>query len=214
MYTNFNLNGFISAHVTGRKESLLAEDFKNNDAKLHEQIDGKSVLVIGGAGTIGSNYIKALLHFKPKRLYVIDINENGLTERHARSLLRLEDIDDRKAALQTIVERHLNVAQTDEYIEVYVQSLQAQDPPAESSDKTPEARDREKIRALYVFKDVRLFLNTVNRAVDLVRKSGINANVDKEESETEIVLTIKIPRRSQTTAAAVASPVRSTVNPA
>ena len=80
MYTNFNLNGFISAHITGRKESLLTGDFKNNDAKLHEQIDGKSVLVIGGAGTIGSNYIKALLRFCPKRLYVVDINENGLTE--------------------------------------------------------------------------------------------------------------------------------------
>jgi len=80
MYTNFDLDGFISAHVTGRKESLLTDDFKNNDAKLHEQIDGKSVLVIGGAGTIGSNYIKALLRFSPKRLYVVDVNENGLTE--------------------------------------------------------------------------------------------------------------------------------------
>ena len=80
MYSNFDLDGFISAHVTGRKESLLTEDFKNNDAKLHEKIDGKSVLVIGGAGTIGSNYIKALLRFKPKCLYVVDINENGLTE--------------------------------------------------------------------------------------------------------------------------------------
>lgn len=80
MYTNFNIDRFISTHITKRKESLLTEDFKNNDAKLHEQIDDKSVLVIGGAGTIGSNYIKALLRFKPKRLYVIDINENGLTE--------------------------------------------------------------------------------------------------------------------------------------
>jgi FlaA1/EpsC-like NDP-sugar epimerase len=80
MYTNFNLSAFISSRVTGRKESLLAEDFKINDAKLHERIDGKSALVIGGAGTIGSNYIKALLRFNPKRLYVADTNENGLTE--------------------------------------------------------------------------------------------------------------------------------------
>ena len=80
MYTNFNLEDFISTRVTGRTESLLAEDFKNNDAKLHEQIDGKSVLVIGGAGTIGSNYVKALLRYAPRRLYVADTNENGLTE--------------------------------------------------------------------------------------------------------------------------------------
>ena len=80
MYTTFNLDRFISTHITGRAESLLTEDFKNNDAKLHREIDGKSVLVIGGAGTIGSNYIKALLRFNPLKLFVVDTNENGLTE--------------------------------------------------------------------------------------------------------------------------------------
>ena len=80
MYSNFNLNDFISTHVTERKESLLTEDFKNNDEKLHQKINGKSVLVIGGAGTIGSNYIKSVIKFNPKRLYVVDTNENGLTE--------------------------------------------------------------------------------------------------------------------------------------
>ncbi|MDR1055993.1 MAG: polysaccharide biosynthesis protein [Prevotellaceae bacterium] len=80
MYTHFNLERFISQHVTGRAESLLTKDFKNYDAQLHEQIDDKSALIIGGAGTIGSYYSKALLRFKPKRLFVIDINENGLTE--------------------------------------------------------------------------------------------------------------------------------------
>jgi FlaA1/EpsC-like NDP-sugar epimerase len=80
MYTHFNIDKFISQHVTGRDTSLLTEDFQKNNTKLHAQIDEKSVLVIGGAGTIGSNYIKALLRFRPKRLYVIDINENGLTE--------------------------------------------------------------------------------------------------------------------------------------
>ncbi|MDR1898136.1 MAG: polysaccharide biosynthesis protein [Prevotellaceae bacterium] len=80
MFTHFNLEQFISAHITHRKSNLLDDDFSNNDAELHKQIDGKSALVIGGAGTIGSYYIKALLRFKPERLYVIDTNENGLTE--------------------------------------------------------------------------------------------------------------------------------------
>ena len=40
----------------------------------------KDALIIGGAGTIGSNYIKELLKFKPKNIVVVDINENGLTE--------------------------------------------------------------------------------------------------------------------------------------
>lgn len=77
---SFKLDVFIKEFVTGRSESLFLTDLKNNEIRLREQIDHKSVLVIGGAGTIGSAFIKALLKFNPSRLYVVDINENGLTE--------------------------------------------------------------------------------------------------------------------------------------
>ena len=80
MLTKFNLEDFIAQHVTGRSESLLTRDLANNHDLLEERIDGKSALVIGGAGTIGSSFIRALLHFRPRRLYVVDTNENGLTE--------------------------------------------------------------------------------------------------------------------------------------
>src|SRR5688500_18084770 len=76
----FNLEKFISEQITGRKESLLAKDLQQFDDELTAGIKGKSVLVIGGAGTIGSSYIKALLRYHPGRLVVVDINENGLTE--------------------------------------------------------------------------------------------------------------------------------------
>lgn len=71
---------FIKKHVTKRPESLFLQDIENNKELLSRKIKGKSVLVIGGAGTIGSSYIKAILKFEPGRLYVVDINENGLTE--------------------------------------------------------------------------------------------------------------------------------------
>ena len=77
---HLDIEKFIAAHITGRPQSLLTEDLRHHQAELAQQIDNKEVLVIGGAGTIGSSFIKALLHFQPKRLYVIDINENGLTE--------------------------------------------------------------------------------------------------------------------------------------
>ena len=77
---SFDLNQFISKEITGRPQSLFSVDLKNNHEILKQRIDNKSVLVIGGAGTIGSSFIKAILHFSPSRLYVIDINENGLTE--------------------------------------------------------------------------------------------------------------------------------------
>ncbi|CAN5607579.1 UDP-N-acetylglucosamine 4,6-dehydratase [soil metagenome] len=77
---DFDLDGFIARHVIGRDESLFAEDLRTHDAELRAGIRGKSVLVIGGAGTIGSSYIKALLRYEPARLFVVDLNENGLTE--------------------------------------------------------------------------------------------------------------------------------------
>src|SRR5690554_3967185 len=71
---------FIKTHITKRPTSLFEKDIEANKEVLSKKIAGKSVLVIGGAGTIGSSYIKAILKFKPGKLYVVDINENGLTE--------------------------------------------------------------------------------------------------------------------------------------
>jgi FlaA1/EpsC-like NDP-sugar epimerase len=80
MQTNFNLDNFISTYITKRPQSLLTEDFIKYNAELNKRINGKKVLVIGGAGTIGSSYIKAILKFQIAKLVVADINENGLTE--------------------------------------------------------------------------------------------------------------------------------------
>lgn len=66
--------------MTRREQSLFASDLSNNAQQLSKAIQAKSVLVIGGAGTIGSSYIFALLPFNPKSLTVVDIDENGLTE--------------------------------------------------------------------------------------------------------------------------------------
>jgi FlaA1/EpsC-like NDP-sugar epimerase len=76
----FNLTKFVHTHITGRTTSMFAADIAQNHALLSQEIQGKSVLVIGGAGSIGSSYIKALLPFEPSRVVVIDTNENGLTE--------------------------------------------------------------------------------------------------------------------------------------
>ena len=80
MNFDFDLNDFIRCHVTRRSQSLLAEDFARHHTALSENINGKRVLVIGGAGSIGSHYIKALLRYDVAALCVVDTNENGLTE--------------------------------------------------------------------------------------------------------------------------------------
>jgi dTDP-4-dehydrorhamnose reductase len=76
----FDLDRFIRERVTRRERSLLADDFARHDAALRARIGGRRALVIGGAGSIGSHYIKALLRFNVAKLCVVDTSENGLTE--------------------------------------------------------------------------------------------------------------------------------------
>lgn len=75
-----NIDLFVSKYVIKRKESMFLHDLEKNKDILKEKIEGKTVLVIGGAGSIGSEFIKALLLYLPSALVVVDINENALTE--------------------------------------------------------------------------------------------------------------------------------------
>lgn len=78
---DFDIERFVRKFMTKRPESLLKADFERFSEEMHARIDGKRMLVVGGAGTIGSNYVKAALrHFRPAAMYVVDIDENQLTE--------------------------------------------------------------------------------------------------------------------------------------
>ena len=76
----FNLSKFIGQYVTHREKSMFAQDIEANKEKLSDEIKGKKVCVIGGAGSIGSSFIKAVLRFEPQSVVVVDLNENGLAE--------------------------------------------------------------------------------------------------------------------------------------
>ena len=76
----FNLDKFISDSVTFRPVSMFRADIEANKETLTREIKGKKVCVIGGAGSIGSSFIKAVLRFEPKSVVVVDLNENGLAE--------------------------------------------------------------------------------------------------------------------------------------
>lgn len=76
----FNIDLFINQYVTKRPVSMFLKDIDNNKNILRGKIEGKTILVIGGAGSIGSSFIKAVLPFKPSALVVVDTNENALAE--------------------------------------------------------------------------------------------------------------------------------------
>lgn len=75
-----NISKFISDNVTFRQKSMFLADIENNSEIIRNEVEGKSLCVIGGAGSIGSSFIRAILPFKPSKLVVIDLNENGLAE--------------------------------------------------------------------------------------------------------------------------------------
>lgn len=87
----FNLDMFISKNVIKRNKSMFLNDILENEKTLCKKITGKTMLVIGGAGSIGSSFIKAVLPFKPSMLVVVDINENALAEL-TRDLRSTKDI--------------------------------------------------------------------------------------------------------------------------
>ena len=75
-----NISKFIDENITCRQTSIFLNDIKKHTDELIEIVHGKTILVIGGAGSIGSSFIHTILPYKPSKLIVVDISENGLTE--------------------------------------------------------------------------------------------------------------------------------------
>ena len=109
------------------------------------------------------------------------LRQNNLSERHARALLRLEDEELRLSALGEIAERHYNVAQTEAYIDSLLRAAAATPPPKQPT---------------YIIKDVRIFLNGIRRQLGIMQRAGVNAAMEREDTEDEIRMTIRIPRQS------------------
>ena len=104
----------------------------------------------------------------------------GLSERHARALIRIENETVRREVLSRIITENLNVKQSERLVGIYLNS-------------TPKP-SRVKGNSKAVIKDIRIFLNTINRAIDTMRLSGINAQSNKTDTEDFIEYTIRIPK--------------------
>lgn len=170
----------------------LVENLQRRDLDFIEEAEGLARLMrlygmsqeqaamrVGKSQSAVANKLRLLRH-PPQVLAAI--RQYGLSERHARALLRLPDEKTRMEVIGTIVEKELNVARTEQYIDRLL---------AETS--RPEPR-----RGLgrFVLRDVRLFLNSVEHDLDLIKNAGIEAAKTQEETDTEIVLTIRIPKKA------------------
>ena len=170
----------------------LVENLQRKDLDFLEEAQGLSRLIqmfglsqeeaarrIGKSQSAVANKLRLL---KLPADVLESLRANGLTERHGRALLRLDDANSQRQALSYIVDNMLTVSATDAYIEALLS-------PAE---EFPVEKHRQK-RSL-ILKDVRIFLNSLSHSVNLMKQGGIDAGIRKEETEDSLILTISIPK--------------------
>ncbi len=110
----------------------------------------------------------------------------SLSERHARALLRIDDEGLRREALSRIISENMNVAQSEAFITDILMRR-----------ASTHLVERKKPEKKIVVKDVRIFVNTITKAVDTMRLSGINATSCKNETDEYIEYTVKIPKAAE-----------------
>ncbi|MBQ7693053.1 MAG: ParB/RepB/Spo0J family partition protein [Oscillospiraceae bacterium] len=183
----------ILLDVNMEDASLIAliENLQRRDLDFIEEAAGLSRLIrmfglsqeeaarrIGKSQSAVANKLR-LLKLPPDVLE--KLRGYGLTERHGRALLRLEGAEAQRMALEYIAANALTVAAAEEYIEGLLKA------PEENPEQAAPHRT-------LVLKDVRVFLNSLNRSLDLMKQGGIDAAVRREETDSSLILTISIPK--------------------
>lgn len=183
-------------NADGEDSSVIAlvENLQRRDLDFFEEANGFKRLIeqfgltqeeaarkVGKTQSAVANKLR-LLRLSQQNMELIRCN--NLTERHARALLRLNDEADRIDVTNYIIEHELNVSRTEEYIDEFLKAKENPQPVVE-----PESGKH----VVRLFKDVRFFLNTLNRAVGVMVDAGIGATVKQQESDDGLTLTICIP---------------------
>lgn len=183
-------------NADGEDSSVIAlvENLQRRDLDFFEEVNGFKRLIeqfgltqeeaarkVGKTQSAVANKLR-LLRLSQQNMELIRCN--NLTERHARALLRLNDEADRINVTNYIIEHELNVSRTEEYIDEFLKAKENPQPVVEAESGK---------RVVRLFKDVRFFLNTLNRAVGVMVDAGIGATVKQQESDDGLTLTICIP---------------------
>lgn len=165
----------------------VLENLQRQDLDYFEEAEALATLIsdyhisqdelakkLGKAQSTLSNKLR-LLRLSDEMRY--KITRAGLSERHARALLTIDDEVQRARALAIIIDRHLNVSESETLIEQM-----------QRKNETP------KKQMLRGFKDIRIFINTLNNAVDTIRRAGIDADSVKTETDEYVEYIVRIPK--------------------
>lgn len=147
---------------------MLIEEFSFTQEQVAQQIGKRQSTV--------ANKLRLLkLTDEEKSLFI----ENSLSERHARALLKIDNAKTRKKVLTKVVENGLNVGQTEELVNKVLMPIE---------------KRKSVCSQTIIIKDLRLFFNTVNKAIQTMRKSGIDATEEKTETDEFIEYRIRISK--------------------
>lgn len=156
------------------EEAQAISQMQNHFGMTQEQIAKR----LGKSQSALSNKLRLLKLPADVRYF---IEKEGLTERHARALLKLESEKQMWTALNLIKDKGWNVQQTEEYI----------------NSVTNKAVKPHKNNIVKIFKDVRIFVNTVNKAINTMKEAGIPAESNKTETDDYIEFFVRIPKNPQ-----------------
>ncbi len=186
----------VDANMEDASLIALVENLQRRDLDFVEEAEGIAQLISlfgmsqeEAARRLGKSQPSIANKLRLLRLPkdVLDtLRDDNLTERHGRALLRLPGEGAQRAALHEMVAQRMNVSAA----EAYVEELLAAPPVVETSEELQSRR-----RTMFILKDVRVFLNTLAHGLDMMKQGGIDADLQKHETDTELVLTISIPKQ-------------------
>ena len=186
----------VDANMEDASLIALVENLQRRDLDFVEEAEGIAQLISlfgmsqeEAARRLGKSQPSIANKLRLLRLPkdVLDtLRDDNLTERHGRALLRLPGEGTQRAALHEMVAQRMNVSAA----EAYVEELLAAPPVVETPEELQSRR-----RTMFVLKDVRVFLNTLAHGLDMMKQGGIDADLQKHETDTELVLTISIPKQ-------------------
>ena len=157
------------------EEAVAIEKLLSEHSLSQEAVAGS----LGKAQSTLSNKLRLLRLPENMRDSITDA---GLSERHARALLKLPDNALRWRALNIIIDRRLNVAESEKLIDSILKK----------NDETPSRRLPSK-----AFRDMRIFINTLNHAVDAIRRAGIEADTARSETDEYIEYVVRIQKTEE-----------------
>lgn len=172
----------------------LIENIQRRDLDFIEEAEGINRLIrlfglsqeeaaraLGKSQSAIANKLR-ILRLEPETLS--RLRDEGLTERHGRALLRLDSPEKQAQALDFIIDQRMTVAAAEDYIAALC---------APEGETQPGLKPMRR-KPFFVMKDVRVFMNTLNRSIDLVRQGGIDATLSRQETDDDLVFTVRIPK--------------------